>query len=68
MLYDKFLHYLVAEEFVATTERGILVISEFAGVSDYLSESITVNPNSTMDILSTSSMISPLISGFTSPR
>ncbi len=41
---------LVAEEFVATTERGILVISEFAGVSDYLSESITVNPNSTMDI------------------
>ncbi len=41
---------LVAEEFVATTEKGALVISEFAGVADYLPHSIKVNPNSIEDI------------------
>jgi trehalose 6-phosphate synthase len=41
---------LVAEEFVATTEKGALVISEFAGVADYLPHAIKVNPNSIEDI------------------
>ncbi len=41
---------LVAEEFVAATEKGALVISEFAGIADYLPDSIKVNPNSIEEI------------------
>ena len=38
---------LVAKEFVATRvrDRGVLVLSEFAGAADELADAITINPH-----------------------
>ncbi len=36
---------LVSKEFVASTEKGILIISKFAGAAQFLDGGITVNPN-----------------------
>lgn len=41
---------LVAEEYVGSSENGILIISEFAGISRYLNGAILTNPNSGDDV------------------
>ncbi|MGP6220545.1 alpha,alpha-trehalose-phosphate synthase (UDP-forming) [Caldiplasma sukawensis] len=41
---------LVAEEFIASTKNGVLIISEFTGVSNYLDGVLKVNPNSPEDV------------------
>ncbi len=43
---------LVSMEFLATTKHGVLVISEFAGISEYLRGAIRTNPNSVDDMAS----------------
>jgi trehalose 6-phosphate synthase len=35
---------LVAKEYVATREKGMLILSEFAGAAETLTEAIQVNP------------------------
>ncbi|EQD60055.1 trehalose-6-phosphate synthase, partial [mine drainage metagenome] len=37
---------LVCKEFIAASKKGVLILSEFAGASEELSEVIKVNPNS----------------------
>ncbi|MHB8361666.1 MAG: alpha,alpha-trehalose-phosphate synthase (UDP-forming) [Thermoplasmataceae archaeon] len=37
---------LVCKEFIAASKKGVLILSEFAGASEELSEAIKVNPNS----------------------
>ncbi len=41
---------LVAEEYVSSSENGILIISEFAGVARYLKDALLTNPNSGDDV------------------
>ena len=41
---------LVSMEYVAVSKKGILILSEFAGVSEYLKGSIKTNPNSDDDV------------------
>jgi Trehalose-6-phosphate synthase len=41
---------LVAMEFVAVTNHGVLIISEFAGISEYLKGAVKTNPNSIDDM------------------
>lgn len=41
---------LIAKEFVASSERGVLILSEMAGAAKELGEAITVNPNDRKEI------------------
>lgn len=41
---------LVAKEFVASSRDGVLIISKFAGSSEYLDGAVKVNPNSREDL------------------
>jgi trehalose 6-phosphate synthase len=41
---------LVSMEFVAVSKKGQLIISEFAGISEYLDGAIKTNPNSIDDV------------------
>ena len=41
---------LVAMEYVAVTKKGLLILSEFAGISEYLRGAIKTNPNSDDDV------------------
>jgi trehalose 6-phosphate synthase/phosphatase len=41
---------LIAKEFVASSERGVLILSEMAGAAKELGEAITVNPNDREEI------------------
>mgnify|MGYP006296736279 FL=1 len=41
---------LVAKEYVATKDRGALVLSEFAGAAETLTEAIQVNPYNTSEV------------------
>ncbi len=41
---------LVAMEFVAVTDHGVLIISEFAGASEFLKGAVKTNPNSIDDM------------------
>ncbi len=41
---------LVAKEFVHAKEKGVLILSEFAGASETLTEAIHVNPNNTYEV------------------
>ncbi|KXA89656.1 alpha,alpha-trehalose-phosphate synthase [candidate division MSBL1 archaeon SCGC-AAA259I09] len=38
---------LVSKEYIATTEDGVLILSQFAGASQQLGEAISVNPHNT---------------------
>ncbi len=41
---------LVSMEYVAVSKKGVLILSEFAGISEYLRGAIKTNPNSDDDV------------------
>ncbi|MFO8109387.1 MAG: trehalose-6-phosphate synthase [Thermoplasmata archaeon] len=41
---------LVAKEFVYANEKGVLILSEFAGAAESLTEAILVNPHNTSEV------------------
>lgn len=43
---------LVSKEFVATTDKGVLILSKFAGAAEYMDGALIVNPNNINELAS----------------